>query len=84
VKCFNTFVPLNQNKEIMKTLTVSIHFTFADDITDVKSVTQQVAKAIENHIDHSDAGIVGDNDTYTKAFSVSVDGLELNHVIYEM
>jgi hypothetical protein len=68
----------------MKTLTVSIHFTFADDITDVKSVTKQVANAIENHIDHSDAGIVGNNHTYTKAFSVSVDGLELNHVIYEM
>jgi hypothetical protein len=64
----------------MKTLTVSIHFTFADDITDVKSVTQQVAKAIENHIDHSDVGIVGENDTYTKEFSVSVDGLELQHL----
>lgn len=68
----------------MKTLTVSVHFTFADDITDVKSVTQQVAKAIENHIDHSDEGIVGNNDTYTKAFSVSVDGLELQHVVIDI
>ena len=68
----------------MKTLTVSIHFTFADDITDVKSVTEQVAEAIDNHIQSSDVGVVGDNDTYTKGFSVSVDGLELNHVIYEM
>jgi hypothetical protein len=67
----------------MKTLTVSIHFTFADDITDVKSVSQQVAEAIDNHIESSDVGIVGDNDTYTKGFMVSVNRIEMVHVIYQ-
>lgn len=68
----------------MKQLTVSVHFTFADEITDVDSVVRQVTIAIENHIEHSEIGVVGNNGTYTKAFSVSVDGVEKENVIFEL
>lgn len=70
----------------MKRVSLVVHFNFADDIEDVKSVAKNLADAIESHIDHSEIGIAGDevNNTYTKSFDISLDGVILQNVIYEL